>query len=115
VFGRPKREILCACERSPQPNLAQSLHLINSGNLNNKIAAGDGRLAALLKQFEPWAPAVRDRRIVEEMYLMTLCRPPSKTESDAVVGYVARAKDRKKAFEDALWALLNAEEFLFNK
>lgn len=115
VFGRPKREILCACERSPQPNLSQSLHLINSGSLNNKIAADDSRLAALLKQFEPWAPAARDKRIVEELYYLTLCRPPSKSEGAAMLAYVAKSKERRKGFEDALWALLNSEEFLFNK
>lgn len=115
VFGRPKREILCACERSPQPNLAQSLHLINSGSLNAKLTADDGRVAHLLKQFEPWAPAVRDRRIIEEMYLLTLCRPPSKAETQAVLAHIGKTKDRRKGFEDALWALLNSEEFLFNK
>jgi hypothetical protein len=117
VFGRPKREILCACERSPQPNLAQSLHLINSPALNDKLAAGDGRVARLLKQFAPWAPAVRDQRIIEEMYLLALCRLPTKAETSAVLAHIAKQpKDqRNKGFEDALWALLNSEEFLFNK
>jgi hypothetical protein len=115
VFGRPKREILCGCERGQQPNLAQSLHLINSGGLNNKLAAEDGRVARLIKQFGPWAPAVRDKRIVEEMYLLALSRFPTKTETANVLGYVAKQKDRRKALEDALWALLNSEEFLFNK
>lgn len=115
VFGRPKREILCACERSPQPNLAQSLHLINSPALNSRIAADDGRVSHLLKQFEKAAPAVRDRRIVEEMYLLTLSRPPTKTETADVLAYLAKQKEPRKGYEDALWALLNSEEFLFNK
>ena len=115
VFGRPKREILCGCERGQQPNLAQSLHLINSGSLNGKLAADDGRVAHLVKQFGPWAPAVRDKRIVEEMYLLALSRFPTKAETTSVLGYVAGQKDRRKGLEDALWALLNSEEFLFNK
>lgn len=115
VFGKPKREILCACERSQQPNLAQSLHLINSGALQNKLTAGDGMVAALIKEFEPWAPAIRDRRIIEEMYYLTLCRPPSKPEADAMAAHVKKQKERKQGFEDILWALLNAEEFLFQK
>ncbi len=115
VFGRPKREILCGCERGQQPNLAQSLHLINSGGLNGKLAADDGRVAHLIKQFGPWAPAARDKRIVEEMYLLALSRFPTKTETTNVLGYVAGQKDRRKGLEDALWALLNSEEFLFNK
>jgi hypothetical protein len=115
IFGRPKREIVCACERSPLPNLAQSLHLMNSRAINDKLASGDGGLAQTLKRFEPWAPAVRDRRITEELYYLALTRPPTPAESRRVTEYVAKQKDRRKGFEDALWALLNAEEFLFNK
>jgi hypothetical protein len=115
VFGRPKREVLCACERSMQPNLAQSLHLINSSSLNAKIAADDGRLALLLKQYAILPTPYADRRILEELYLETLCRYPTKEETQKLLAYLAKSKDRRKGFEDALWALINAEEFLFSK
>ena len=49
VFGRPTRETPCECERPREANLAQALHLLNSSDLQNKIASGNGRLAALLK------------------------------------------------------------------
>ncbi|WP_395093932.1 DUF1549 domain-containing protein [Armatimonas sp.] len=114
IFGRPKREILCSCERSPQPNLSQSLHLVNSGSINDKLANGT-TLKKLLTDFEPWAKPVRDARIVEELYYLTLCRPPSKAESEKLVAHIQKQKERKQGFEDALWALLNAEEFLFQK
>lgn len=115
VFGRPKREIVCACERSQQPNLAQSLHLMNSGAINGKLSAGDGRVAQLIKTYEKWAPEARDRKILEELYYLTLCRPPSNKELSAIYAYVQKQKDRKQGYEDALWALLNSEEFLFQK
>ena len=115
VFGRPKREILCGCERSAQPNLSQSLHLINSGSLNGKIAADDGRVAHLLKRYEKWAPAARNQRIIEDLYLLTLCRYPTPQETATLLAYIAKQKEPRKAFEDTLWALLNSEEFLFNK
>jgi hypothetical protein len=115
VFGRPKREILCACERSPQPNLSQSLHLMNSGNINFKVTAGDGRLAKLLKKYDAWAAPVRDRGLLDELYYTTLCRPPSADEAKSMLAYVAKQKDRAAGFQDVLWALLNSEEFLFQK
>ena len=31
-----------------------------------------------------------------------------------MLGYVAEQTDRKAAFEDLLWAILNTKEFLFN-
>ncbi len=114
IFGRPKREILCSCERSPQPNLAQSLHLVNSGSINDKLANGT-TIKKLLTDFEPWAKPLRDARIIEELYYLSLCRPPSKIESDKLVAHIQKQKDRKQGFEDTLWALLNSEEFLFQK
>ena len=114
IFGRPKREIVCGCERSPQPNLAQSLHLVNSWSINDKLSSGT-MLAKLLKDFEPWAKPLRDRRIVEELYYLTVCRAPSKSEAESLVAHIQKQKDRKQGFEDALWALLNSEEFLFQK
>jgi hypothetical protein len=114
VFGRPKREILCACERSQQPNLAQSLHLINSANLNAKLSADQGRIAHLLKRYEQLPPATANRNIVEDLYLLTLCRYPTPQETQNVLAHVAATKEPRKAFEDCLWALLNSEEFMFN-
>ncbi len=114
VFGRPKREILCACERSLQPNLSQSLHLINSDSLNSKLSDDGGRVATLLKQYEKTAPEAANRRIVDELYLLTLCRYPTQFEAQNLLAHVAGTKEPRKAFEDSLWALLNSEEFTFN-
>jgi hypothetical protein len=114
VFGRPKREVLCACERSLQPNLSQSLHLINSDNLNNKLADGKGRVSLLLKQVEKTPPDVANKQMVENLYLLTLCRYPTPAESKNILAHVAKTKDPHKAYEDCLWALLNSEEFVYN-
>jgi Protein of unknown function (DUF1553)/Protein of unknown function (DUF1549)/Bacterial Ig-like domain (group 2) len=108
VFGRPKREILCACERDMQANLAQSLHLINSDNLNSKISADDGRIARLLKA------GATDRNIIAELYLAALSRYPSPREMQATLQQLRDARSRREGLEDVLWALLNSEEFLFN-
>ncbi len=117
VFGRPKREIVCACERSPQPNLAQSLHLINSDTINAKLSAGDGRVTEILRRYRttPLFQPAADRLMLQEMYLSTLCRYPTEAETREFLIYFAAAPDHRKASEDALWAVLNSEEFLFNK
>ncbi len=108
VFGRPKREIVCACERDPQPNLSQMLNLVNGSDLNDRIAAPDGRLAKLLPQH------ATDEPVVTELYLATLCRYPRPEELRLTAGAVRQANDRKSALEDLLWALVNSQEFLFN-
>ena len=52
--------------------------------------------------------------MIEELYLLVYGRKPRDKEWTAVRTYVATQKDRKAAFEDLLWALLNTKEFLFN-
>ncbi|MEM7235808.1 MAG: DUF1549 and DUF1553 domain-containing protein, partial [Planctomycetota bacterium] len=43
VFGRPEASIACECERSNEPSLAQSLHLLNSIGVQNKVTSDEGR------------------------------------------------------------------------
>ena len=38
VFGQPQADTACECERSQEANLAQSLHLLNSSEVQGKIA-----------------------------------------------------------------------------
>ena len=46
VFGRPQRLSACECERVSEANLAQVLHLLNSEEVQQKIArAGGTRLS----------------------------------------------------------------------
>jgi hypothetical protein len=107
VFGRPGRESACECERPRESNLAQTLHLLNSNDLQNKIATG-GRLAALLKEKKS------DAAVLEEIYLTALGRLPRAEEGKSILEYVGKSRDRKAAFEDLVWAVLNTKEFLFN-
>ena len=108
TFGRPTRETACECERPRDANLAQALQMLNSTDLQTKVANPKGRIAAMLKA------KLSDNAIVEELYLFTYSRPPNKRELASVRTYIADQKDRKTAFEDLLWALLNSKEFLFN-
>jgi hypothetical protein len=108
TFGRPTRETACECERPREANLAQALQLLNSTDLQNKVAAPQGRLAALLKEIKT------DAALIEEVYLLVYGRKPREKEVATVQAYLAEQKDRKAAFEDLLWALLNTKEFLFN-
>ena len=107
VFGRPERQITCECERSPEPNMAQALHLMNGDYLQNKIAAPEGRIAKLL------AAKKSDDEIVEELYLVTFSRTPTPDEITRARLSVLASPNKKEGFEDLLWALLNSREFLF--
>src|SRR5262249_28409780 len=47
VFGKPEAASACECERSQEANLAQSLHLLNSSEVQGKLSSGTGRAARL--------------------------------------------------------------------
>lgn len=107
VFGRSMRESACECSRSSAPNLSQILHLMNSAELQNKIADGKGRLAEMLKANRT------SEEILREFYLTAFGRPPASIEmSDALA--MLEGKDRKSTLEDFEWMFLNSKEFLFN-
>jgi hypothetical protein len=109
VFGRPPRQITCECERTTQPNIAQALHLLNGDFLNRKIASAGGRIEKLLKA-KTALPA-----IIEEMYLVTLSRPPGAEELEKAKGWVTRAPSLREGVHDLFWVLFNTREFQFNR
>lgn len=122
VFGRPEMDSACECERVADANLAQSLHLINSETIQNKLGHADGRAAILAK-----AKDRPDQDRLGELYLYALAREPRQPELDAAQAHLVRkrtaaaagdaaalGKAEQEAFEDILWALVNTKEFLFN-
>ena len=55
VFGRPQRISACECERVSEANLAQALHLLNSDEIQGKLARPGGRAERLVKDTRPEA------------------------------------------------------------
>jgi hypothetical protein len=108
VFGRPARASGCECERGSGANLSQVLHLSNSPEMEDKLAADDGRVAKLV------GAKVPPEKAVEELYLAALARRPTPEESKKVQAYLAKRPDARRSLEDLLWTLLNSPEFLFN-
>jgi hypothetical protein len=109
VFGRPMASSSCECERSSEANLAQSLHLINSKELQDKLASGSGRAAQLAKD-----EARKPEEKLHELYLIAYARPPVADELQVALAYLEKAQNKQQAYEDILWALMNTKEFLFN-
>jgi hypothetical protein len=110
AFGRPDRVQTCDCERTSEPSMAQALHIANGDTLNQKLAAKDNRLDALLASGKP------DAQIIEEVYLSALSRAPTPKEKNGVLAVLADAKgdEKRKALEDVFWGLMSSREFLFN-
>jgi len=110
VFGRPRRETACTCERQQEPTLGQALHLLNGDTVATKLADRSGRLQRAL------AKGVGDGELLEELFLAAYARLPGEVERERLLGVVATvtgAPARLAVWQDLVWALLNTHEFLF--
>ena len=75
LFGRPSRESSCECERRSDLSLPQALNLVNGQTISDAVADGNGRVAKAILSGKP------DRDLIEEMYLASFSRPPTRRNS----------------------------------
>jgi hypothetical protein len=110
VFGQPQGDTACECERSQEANLAQSLHLLNSNEVQQKISGKTGRAASLA------ADKDRSHEVkIKELYRWVYSREPKANEMKIALAHIAKhEKSPNTAYEDIVWALVNTKEFLFN-
>jgi len=107
AFGRPKRDTACECERVTDASLGQSLMMLNSADVQTKLTAAGGRAESLAKDPRP------DEIKLTELFWDAFA-PDSGETATALAYLTAHAGQKRQAYEDILWALLNAKEFQFN-
>jgi hypothetical protein len=108
TFGRASRETVCSCEVKMEPNLGQALHLINGRTTNEKIREG----AVVQKAVEAKKPP---EQVIEELYVRCFTRKPTETEMSTLKGMLPeKPNEQRSVLEDAFWAMLNSQEFMFN-
>ncbi len=105
TFGKPNRLLICECERSNAVSLGQSLMLVNGADMRSKLSESRNRIAGILDHKNDLALAISD------LYLATLTRYPSDTESKRMNDYISQSTNQRGALEDVLWALINSQEF----
>jgi hypothetical protein len=109
TFGRSARVTACACERMGDVTLPQLLMLQNNDGLMNKLKSGTGRINTLMQVQQ----GENREAIIDELYLASVSRLPTAEEKSQIVALTAEG-DRREAFIDVLWAILNSKEFAFN-
>jgi hypothetical protein len=109
VFGRPQRISACECERVAEANLAQVLHLLNSNEVQNRISSGEGRAARMANDPRP------DSEKVEELFLWAFAHGPKPDQLESALAHITASKDKKAAYENILWSLINTKEFSLNQ
>ncbi|MCI0534061.1 MAG: DUF1549 and DUF1553 domain-containing protein [Verrucomicrobiales bacterium] len=115
VFGRPESSSACECERSQDASLAQSLHLLNSKDIQDKLTNDKARAALLAKDEKR-----SDEAKIRDLYRLAYAREPETKEIETARSYIEKKaqqdaeKGKRLAYEDMVWALVNTKEFLFN-
>jgi len=57
-----------------------------------------------------------EEKKIEELFLWAFAHPPSAAQMTASLQHIAHnANNKKTAYENILWAMLNTKEFLFNE
>ena len=73
LFGRPNNASASESERAHDANLAQSLHLLNSRKIHEKVSSPQGRAVRLAND-----SSLTDEEKIQELYLWALSRPPQR-------------------------------------
>jgi hypothetical protein len=122
VFGKPKRDSACECERVTAASLTQSLYMIGSEEIHRKLKDRNSRAAKLAADEQPMADKI------DELFLSTFARHPTRDELILAETYITaeiafaeketsstqRLLMKQWAWEDLIWALMNTKEFMFN-
>jgi hypothetical protein len=107
LFGRPKRQSACECERTSNLTLSHALNLINGQTLSEAVSSPNSRIAKLVESEKD------DKKLIEEIYLSCLNRFPTEKEIAAID--FEHAKSRSELAQDLTWALINSSSFVFNR
>lgn len=107
TFGRPDANKDPPCERIADSSVTQTLHLMNSLQIDGRIRSDSSRAARLAKS------DLSSAELVAELYLATFSRLPTADEqgySEALIS--DSGENRRSVIEDLMWAMMNSPEFI---
>jgi hypothetical protein len=88
-----------------QAGIPQALRLMNSAQLNATQGIADNAMKA---------GGSDSNKIIEQLYLTVLSRPPTQAELSRLNDYVRKQETPRLAYSDISWVLLNSSEFTLN-
>jgi len=107
AFGQSHREFLADIDPKLEPNLVQTLHMINSPYINDKVRGGT-------TVDETIKGAKDDSEVLNRLFMKAVGREPNEAERAKATIAFSENKDKREAVQDILWALITSREFYFN-
>ncbi|MEY2597922.1 MAG: hypothetical protein RLZZ142_181 [Verrucomicrobiota bacterium] len=104
-FGQSERTSVDVGSDNREASLSQTLHLIAGDTVRDRI-----RISGVIREW--MKQGASPERVVESLYLRSLCRKPSEAEL-SVFWRVSGERPGLADYERLWWALLNSTEFLF--
>jgi hypothetical protein len=105
-FGKPARESACECERSSSILLGPVLNLVNGPVIADALKDPNNRIAKLV------AKEKDNAKVVEELFMTILCRPPTPQELKACVfEFESNGDDYVKLVADAAQRAKTLKEY----
>jgi Protein of unknown function (DUF1553)/Protein of unknown function (DUF1549)/Bacterial Ig-like domain (group 2) len=90
LFGKPPRESACECERSSGMMLGPVLNMVNGPVVGEALRDPANHIAKVV------AAEKDDRKVVEEIFVMILCRKPTEKEIETGIAALKAAADDQK-------------------
>jgi len=89
--------------------IPQALMMMNGPLIENAISDKKGGfLQKILAERSP------DSKKIQQLFLTSLCRQPTRTELTSAIKVFRAAPDKLALYQDLFWALLNSNEFISN-
>ena len=107
VFGQPNGTETCECARESSFGRKQALELLVGQLVSAKVQHADNALDTA----GPEDPTDAER--LNDLYLRALSREPSVETATKFLAHVSQSEDRRSAWEDILWTVLNSQEFIY--
>ena len=102
-FGRPARESVCECERSNDVNLGPVMALMSGPTVGDAISDPKNKIAKLTSEIAD------DRKLVEEIFVRILNRPPGEKETQAALD-ILKSMDADNRVLLAAWQAEEARQ-----
>lgn len=108
-FGKPVRSLTCECERSTDTTISHVLHMMSGELVDALLTKPDNRIGKLLRTGKT------NDEILDELMLCSISRYPTEKERKGISDHLNKTGNRRKGFEDVVWAVLNSKEFLIRQ
>lgn len=107
VFGQPNGTETCECARETNFGRKQALELFVGQLLSDRLTREDNFLNQLIKHH------ASDEKRLGVLYRRALSRSPSVEATRQLIAHLGKADNKREAWEDILWTILNSQEFIY--